>query len=376
MDVAVKSLFEALPAQRAWLGLRRMNYGAMEYVQGQHVNGATAELHPVGEKLKPRVLDRGQNLLIPVVSLEEPISVLAGPLPGPDGVLGMVYLDTGDSGRRFEPHDLDFFLVLVNALGAQLHAIFQQVARTRAATLDGEVAVVHAVQARLTPRKLPQSEQLQFGAFREPGRQRSTDIYDIVKLPNDMVTFMMAHTSATGPLPAMLMAQAQAAFRTAAMHLDRPAIFLRTLNVLLYDGVNDHPLELITGVINPSTGKMVYAMAGSAGAFIISNRGEERRLAPPRPTPPVGVNKNAAYEDLSEQLGPGETLVLFTPGVVTAKNSAGVVFGEERFINILCDGFGQLASNMLKEMLSDLRSFTEGGQQPFDITVILAHRVA
>ena len=51
-------------------------------------------------------------------------------------------------------------------------------------------------------------------------------------------------------------------------------------------------------------------------------------------------------------------------------------FGEERFINILCDGFGQLASTMLKEMLSDLRNFTEGGVQPEDITVLLAHFVA
>jgi len=70
----------------------------------------------------------------------------------------------------------------------------------------------------------------------------------------------------------------------------------------------------------------------------------------------------------------GETLALFTPGVVTAHNSTGETFGEERFVNILCDGFGQLASNMLKEMLQDLRQFTEGGTQPDDITVILAHR--
>ena len=67
--------------------------------------------------------------------------------------------------------------------------------------------------------------------------------------------------------------------------------------------------------------------------------------------------------------------MLFTPGVTTAKNRQGETFGEERFINILCDGFGQLASAMLKEMLTDLRNFTEGGQQPDDITVILAHRV-
>ena len=78
---------------------------------------------------------------------------------------------------------------------------------------------------------------------------------------------------------------------------------------------------------------------------------------------------------LRETIEPGESLVVFTPGVTTAKNSKGETFGEERFVNILCDGFGQLASNMLKEMLSDLRNFTEGGLQPDDITMLLAHRV-
>jgi hypothetical protein len=81
MDVAMRAVFDTLAAQRAWIGVRRVNYGAMEYVQGQHVSGAAAELPTVGEKLKPRVLDRGQNLLIPQVSLDEPFSVMSGPLP-------------------------------------------------------------------------------------------------------------------------------------------------------------------------------------------------------------------------------------------------------------------------------------------------------
>jgi serine phosphatase RsbU (regulator of sigma subunit) len=376
MDVALQRLFELIPAQRAWVGVRRVNYGAMEYVQGQTMTGQTTELPEIGERLKPRVLDRGQYVLIPYARADAPFSALAGPLCGPDGTtLGMVYLDTGDSGRRFEAPDLDLFVAINTLLAAQLDAIFREGARVRAAMLEGEVAVVHAVQARLTPRKLPQWPELQFGAFREPGRSRCGDIYDIVRLNNGMAAFMIAHTSAVGPAPAMLIAQAQAGFRTSAMHLDRPHIYLRTMNALMYDGAQDHPLELFTGVIHPPTGRMKFALAGNLGAYIISARGEERRLEAPARTPPLGVDKNAAYDELTEELAAGETLVLFTPGVITARNGKEVTFGEERLVNILCDGFGQLASSMLKDMLTDLRNFTEAGAQPDDITVILAHRV-
>lgn len=376
MDIVLAQLFEAFGAARAWIGIRRVNYGPMEYEQGQQNTGQTTELPSIGENLKPRVLDRTQFVFVPHVSLEEPFAAMAGPLVGPDGLLGMVYVDAGDTGRRWEQNDLEFFTLMLNLFGVQLHSIFKHLAKTRAAMLEGEVSVVHAIQSRLTPRKLPQWEnQLVFGAFREPGRARSSDVYDVVRMPNDLAAFMIAHTSATGPLPGMLMAQAQSSFRTAAMHLDRPNIILRTLNVLLYDGMNDHPLSMFVGMVHPPSGKMRFAMAGDVGAYVINSRGEERRLNPSAPTQPLAMAKTVNYEELTEELGEEETLVLFTPGVVTAKNSKGEIFGEDRFVNILCDGFGQLASAMLKEMLSDLRNFTEGGSQPDDITVILAHRV-
>jgi serine phosphatase RsbU (regulator of sigma subunit) len=375
MEIGLKTLLEIFGAYRSWMGVRHVNYGPMEYVEGRLATGQTAELPETGENLKPRVLDRAQFVLLPYGDQTDPGSVLAGPLAGPDGTLGMVFIDAGENDRRFEMQDLDFFILLLSTLAAQLDAIFKRTAKTRAAMLAGEVTVAHAIQTRITPHKLPQWKEVQFGAFREMGRERTSDIYDVVRLSNQMALFMIAHTSATGPIPSMLMAQAQAAFRTAAMHLDAPHTFLRSLNNLLWDGEQDHPLDCFVGVIEPSTGNMRYARAGKMGAYIISNRGEERGLGTTEPTPALALKKEPTYNLHPERLGSGETLVLFTPGVVTAHNSQGEVFGEDRFVNILCDGFAQRASNMLKEMHHDLRQFTEAGSQPDDIAVILAHRL-
>jgi len=376
MDAVLRSLLSGFAAQRAWIGIRRLEYGAMEYEEGRLLTGQTSDLPELGHDLKARVLDRAQFVLVPRVSREEPISVLAGPLIGPEGKLGMVYLDSGDSGRRYETADLDNLIVQLHVFAHQLDSIFKVTARNRAALIDGQVSVAHEIQARLTPRKLPQWEdQLVFGAFREPGRERSSDIYDVVRLSNNLAAIMVAHTSATGALPSLLMVQAVTAFRSAVMHQDHAGICLRMLNWMLYDGQKDHPLDCFVGVIDPSSGLLRYALGGHLGAYIIGQRGEPRVLGGAEPLPPLGIGKNTVYPLLSEQLEPGETLALFTPGVVTAKNRREEVFGEERFVNILCDGFGQLASAMLKEMLTDLRNFTEGGYQPDDITVVLAHRV-
>ena len=374
MDGLLKAMFESFSAHRVWVGIRRVNYGAMEYQEGRLANGQAADLPEVGDKLKPRVLDRAQFVRLPPGAGHEGSGALAGPLLGPEGPLGMVYVEAGDPARQLPGSDLDYFVVLTNLCAAHLHAIFLETARQRAATMEGEVSVAHAIQARLTPRKLPQWESLQWGAFREPGRERSSDVYDILRLSNQSAALMLAHTSATGPMPSMLMAQAQATFRAACMHLDSPAVFMKMMNHVLYDGQPDHPLDCFAGLIDPASGELKFSVAGHIGAYIIGARGEERRLGGESATPPLGIEKSPQYVLLSEQLDTGETLVLFTPGVTTARNRQGEVFGEERFINILCDGFGQLASAMLKEMLSDLQGFTEGGLQPDDITVLMAHR--
>lgn len=374
MDSGLDAVINLFGARRAWLGVRRLNYGGMDYVEGRFAGGKTANLPETGEKLMPRVLDRDQYVLLPYGDDSYPVSLMAGPLVGPDGPIGMIFIDVGKTKRRYRTDDLDCFILLLNTLAMQLDAIFKKIAGAREAMLKGEVTVAHAIQTRLTPRKLPQWEQLQFGAFREMGHERTSDIYDVLKLSNNMALFMIAQTSATGPLPSMLMAQAQAAFRVAAMHLDAPHIFLKSLNALLYDGQPDHPLDCFVGVIEPPTGNMRFARAGQMGAYIISARGEERSLAAEQPTPTLGTTRDAAYSLCPEKLKPGETLALFTSGVADARNSKGEVFGEDRFVGLLCDGFGQQASNMLKEMLHDLQHFTESGVQPDDITVILSHR--
>ena len=46
----------------------------------------------------------------------------------------------------------------------------------------------------------------------------------------------------------------------------------------------------------------------------------------------------------------------------------------QRLRKILCNGFGLSARTALDEILVDLTAFSEGGYQPQDVTILLAHR--
>lgn len=374
MNIALREFASTFAAQRVWIGIRRVNYGAMEYVEGRSMSGQSVDLPDYGDRVKPRVLDRAQFVFVPLWSTDDRVSLITGPLNGPDGTLGMIYIDSGDSGRKFDLQDFDYFILMANLFAVQLDAIFRAITKQRQATMDGEVSVAHEIQARLTPRKLPQSEQLQFGAFREPGRANTGDLYDVVKLGNGLLAVLVTHSPQGGAMPSLLMSAAHSAFRISAMHQDAPNVFLRSLNWILFDPAKDRALNCFIGTIDPATGVIQYSLAGAIGAYVIDARGTERTLRPSPELPSLGLDRSVQYPLLTETLDSDENLVLFTPGVTTAKNSKGEVFSEVRFVNILCDGFGQLASQLLKEMLTDLRAFTESGMQPDDITVLLAHR--
>jgi len=92
--------------------------------------------------------------------------------------------------------------------------------------------------------------------------------------------------------------------------------------------------------------------------------------------PAVGVEKGFEYTSSEDVLAPGETLALYTGGVTTATNAQGERFREKRFIDALCDSFGQPALATINDLKVDITAFHEGGAHPDDMTVLLVHRSA
>jgi serine phosphatase RsbU (regulator of sigma subunit) len=178
--------------------------------------------------------------------------------------------------------------------------------------------------------------------------------------------------NATGALLAMSLARLHATFRVAMLHNDPPHAFSRELNWLMYDERDPSTVDSICVVIDPPSGKIRYSRAGKMGALILNARGEPRPLQD-TDTPPVGQVRNYEYVPRNEQLGSGETLVLYSRGVATCSNAAGERFGERRFLELVCDAFGQPPSQTAQDLSYELSTFFADGRHPDDISIVLLH---
>ena len=85
----------------------------------------------------------------------------------------------------------------------------------------------------------------------------------------------------------------------------------------------------------------------------------------------LGAFADTEYEDFTCALRSGETLLLYTDGIIEARRGSDL-YGEERLMSLLGSEGGQTPSDMLERVLEDVRSFAGGALD--DDVVMLAVR--
>jgi len=376
VEVSLTSLLQSFRGRCAWIGLRREPRAELEVVGGRYASGEPSEAPELCRRLRYRCLDRSQMILVRRAEDEIIGSALAAPIATSLGNLGMVYVDVRKSTRRLNTSDLDAFVVLASQIGTRLEVLLREQVRMEAEVSNSELNVLHGIQERLDPLGIPMWKSYQVAAFSMAGTRNAGDVYDVMTVPGkDAGGLLIAHVHAEGALLALLMAQVHASFRMAVLHQTPPHVFLRQLNYLLYGTNEFRYVACFVLMVDPGTAVVQHCRAGRIGAVIVNSRGEPRPFGAIE-VPAVGVEKGFEYTMSEDQLAPGETLALYTRGVTTALSATGERFREKRFIDCLCDGFGQPAAATMADLKADLTSFIAGGSHPDDMTILLLHRVA
>lgn len=374
LGLCQETLLKAFAARMAWMGIRRHDYGRLEFVEGKLKDGRPSGDPPILETYLYRCLERDQFIVVPRMPDRETQSAMAIPLITRRGRLGLIYLDSAADGVPYDLPQLDEFCMYGALIARQLEAVVGEQVHMQEAVAAGELSFVREIQARMDPTMVPQWEQLQLAVYCKPGLDRAGDVYDVMRLPNGLAAFLIAHAEASTTRAALAMAEVRAAFRMASMHADPPHVVLRALNWMVHAQRDPCLLHTAAIVMNPRTGACEYATAGLIGAMIVDRAGGHRLLADTS-IPPLGQRNDYTLPSRGERLSDDETLVFYTPGCRTVLDKQGEPLGDERLVQALCDGFGQSAAEALNEVLSDLGAYFKTGRQPDDITMLVVHRI-
>jgi sigma-B regulation protein RsbU (phosphoserine phosphatase) len=194
--------------------------------------------------------------------------------------------------------------------------------------LDGELQAASAIQAALLPDagSAPMGYTLDWAFL--PAREVGGDLLDLVELPGGGLAMMLADVSGKGLGAALLSGMARTAFRAALARGEDPGRCLTATGRLLYPDLERTGAFLTAAlvVLDPTSGTLLYADAGHGHHMIVGPDGAVRPLV--EGGMPLGISPAADYTAGEETLSPGERLVVFSDGLVSAGWPIGYARGQ------------------------------------------------
>jgi len=202
----------------------------------------------------------------------------------------------------------------VNRLNAQVMAQFEEIAR---------------VQRSLLPATEPRIPGLAIRTSYLTSQQAGGDYYDFFELPDGRWGFFVADVSGHGAGAATVMAMLHAIIR-GYENRERfePHDVLPYINRrLVQSGLAGMFVTAVLAAYDPATARLTFSRAGHPAPRLKEGRTGRVRSLDGAATVPLGVLDPFESESAMEQLGPGDTVVLYTDGITEAFSPSRQMFG-------------------------------------------------
>jgi PAS domain S-box-containing protein len=236
--------------------------------------------------------------------------------------------------------------------------------------IEQELRVARLIQQTLLPKTLPGLPGYDVAAYYQPAREVGGDFYDFLELEDGRLGLIVGDVSGKGVPAAIVMAITRTMLR-AAYRLGSPGEILEQANNILYPEIPPNMfVTCLVALLDIRTGRLHYANAGHDLPYLRHADGVSELRATGMP---LGLMPNMSYEQKEVTLKPGESILLYSDGLVEAHGPQREMFGFPRMRGFVEAHPGGAA--LIDSLLTELESFTgEDWEQEDDITLLTLQR--
>jgi serine phosphatase RsbU (regulator of sigma subunit) len=283
--------------------------------------------------------------------------------------------DVGAIVRQLLDRALFWAIFLVISMTAILVSTATQLIRNRArveqlrhSLLDREIAEARKIQLAWLPQGRPADAQLDVATANEPASQISGDFYNWFDLPDGRTAVAIGDVTGHGMSAAFLMATTQLLVRTTLPGLCDPGQCLQQVNhQLCVQAFNGQFVTMVLLIINVHSGQVDLASAGHP--LPLHTCGAMTNSVSAEPDLVLGVEAGAKYHTQSFRILPGDSLLLYTDGVVDSENPVGERFGLKRLTTCASAATGG-AEETIESVVAAVTSFRNNTPRPDDVTLL------
>jgi serine phosphatase RsbU (regulator of sigma subunit) len=193
------------------------------------------------------------------------------------------------------------------------------------------------------------------------------DLYDVIPLPDESVLVYVADVSDKGVPAALIMAALSTKIRSEARIQTEVDRLLETVNNSMYSLISEEGFFATIVLVRywPHSGKMQFTLAGHLPPLWIVETGigglpQLNGIA-------LGVKQDVKYEKKEILLSSGESVLLFTDGVIEAENEDKELFGNDRLVGYIQDTRGPPWG---RGLLDEIRCWRGDARANDDLTIL------
>ena len=200
-----------------------------------------------------------------------------------------------------------------------------------------------------------------------PAAYVSGDLYDVIPLPDGSLLAYVADVSDKGVPAALVMAALSTRIRSEARNHYGIDTLLETVNNRLHSLTSEEGFFATIALVRywPDNGKTQLALAGHLQPLWIVEGGIGQ--GPQLNGISLGITPGVRYEKKEISLSAGESILLFSDGVVEAENEDHELFGNERLVDFIKDAKGPPWGKELLDFISTWRGSSNASD---DLTIL------
>jgi sigma-B regulation protein RsbU (phosphoserine phosphatase) len=233
-----------------------------------------------------------------------------------------------------------------------------------------ELQDAREIQNNLLPKNFPQIKDYEIAGMTKPMRHVGGDYYDVVRISETQTVFCIADVSGKGMPAALLMSSLQAALKPLMWDCRSPRELCRRLNRILCEiAPVGKFVSFFYAVLDSKDNRLTYCNAGHNPPALVRADGGTSELNAAGAV--LGQFPDWVYEQSEVQLRPGDTLMLFTDGLVEACDQDEEPFGEERLNRIVLENRGAGAESLQKLLMQAALAHCGGSFQDDASMIVL-----
>jgi sigma-B regulation protein RsbU (phosphoserine phosphatase) len=237
--------------------------------------------------------------------------------------------------------------------------------------LEQDLELASRIQAELLPAQNLTVAGYKTAYHYEGAGPVSGDYCDLLDFNGDLY-FIVGDVSGKGVAASMLMAHLHASFRTlVALELPIEKLIERASSMFCESTLPTHFATLVCGKASAS-GEIRLCNAGHPPPLLVLGSKIETIDASGLP---IGMFCNESFKFSEVRLDSGDSLFLYTDGLVEAPNKSGEEYGKERLMEVVRKKCSSPPDELVSLCLENLNAFQAGASRADDLTMMAIQRL-